>query len=90
MTKVMIVTGGSRGLGAAVVQLAATRGYAVCVNYAHDEERANRVVDGIRGGGGSAIAMRADVGNDDDVVAMFKRVDAELGPLSPCWSTMRE
>ena len=82
MTKVMIVTGGSRGLGAAVVQLAAARGYAVCVNYAHDEERANRVVDGIRGEGGTAIAIRADVGNDDDVVAMFGRVDAELGMLA--------
>ena len=78
----MIVTGASRGLGAAIAQLAARRGYAVCVNYAQDEARANRVVDGIRAGGGMAIAVRADVGIDDDVVAMFRRVDAELGALA--------
>jgi len=79
--KTMIVTGASRGLGAAVAQLAAERGYVVCVNYAHDEERANRVVAEIRDQGGKALAIRADVGNDDDVVAMFKRVDAEFGGL---------
>ena len=81
MEKVMLVTGASRGLGAAVALLAGTRGYAVCVNYANDEERAERVVAEIRAAGGKAIAMRADVGNDDDVVALFKRVDAELGVL---------
>jgi NAD(P)-dependent dehydrogenase (short-subunit alcohol dehydrogenase family) len=54
----------------------------VCVNYAQDEARANRVVDGIRAEGGMAIAVRADVGSDDDVVAMFRRVDAELGALA--------
>lgn len=84
MTKngTMIVTGASRGLGAAVALLAARRGYAVCVNYAQDEESAHRVVAEIRAQGGEAIAIRADVGNDDDVVAMFKRVDAELGALA--------
>jgi NAD(P)-dependent dehydrogenase (short-subunit alcohol dehydrogenase family) len=54
----MIVTGASPGLGAAIAQLAARQGYAVCVNYAQDEARANRVVDGIRAEGGMAIAVR--------------------------------
>jgi NAD(P)-dependent dehydrogenase (short-subunit alcohol dehydrogenase family) len=81
MNKVMLVTGASRGLGAAVAQLAARRGYAVCINYSQDEERANSVVAGIRAEGGSAIAIRADVGSDADVVAMFERIDAELGTL---------
>jgi NAD(P)-dependent dehydrogenase (short-subunit alcohol dehydrogenase family) len=81
MNKVMLVTGASRGLGAAVAQLAARRGYAIGVNYAQDAAGANRIVDGIRGDGGTAIAIRADVGSDADVVAMFERVDAELGTL---------
>jgi NAD(P)-dependent dehydrogenase (short-subunit alcohol dehydrogenase family) len=82
MNKVMLVTGASRGLGEAVVQLAASRGYAVGVNYSQDQERADRVVAGIRAKGGNAIAIRADVRSDADVVAMFERVDAELGTLS--------
>jgi NAD(P)-dependent dehydrogenase (short-subunit alcohol dehydrogenase family) len=81
MNKVMLVTGASRGLGAAVAKLAAARGYAVGVNYAQDEARANRVVAGICAAGGKAIAIRADVGSEAHVVAMFERVDAELGTL---------
>jgi NAD(P)-dependent dehydrogenase (short-subunit alcohol dehydrogenase family) len=81
MNKVMLVTGASRGLGAAIAELAGRRGYAVCVNYAQDEERANRVVAGIRAQGGKAIAIRADVSDDADVVAMFGRIDIELGTL---------
>lgn len=81
MNRVMLVTGASRGLGAAIAELAGRRGYAVCVNYAQDEERANRVVAGIRAQGGKAIAIRADVSDDADVVAMFGRIDIELGTL---------
>ena len=77
----MIVTGASRGLGAAVAGLAIERGYAVCVNYAHDEERAQRVVAELRARGGNAIAVRADIGSDTGVVALFERVDRELGRL---------
>jgi NAD(P)-dependent dehydrogenase (short-subunit alcohol dehydrogenase family) len=77
----MLVTGASRGLGAAIAELAAGRGYAVAVNYSRDEERANRVVSGIRDGGGKAIAVRADVASEADVAAMFERVDVELGTL---------
>ena len=81
MNRVMLVTGASRGLGAAIAELAAKRGYAVGVNYSRDEERANGIVSGIRAGGGKAIAIRADVASDAEVTAMFERVDAELGPL---------
>ncbi len=81
MNRVMLVTGASRGLGAAIAELAAKRGYAVGVNYSRDEERANGIVSGIRAGGGKAIAIRADVASDAEVTAMFERVGAELGPL---------
>ncbi len=57
MNRAMLVTGASRGLGAAIAELAARRGYAVGVNYSRDEERANRIVSGIRAGGGKAIAF---------------------------------
>ena len=78
---VMMVTGASRGLGAAIARLAAQRGYAVCVNYAHDAAGANAVVAAIRDVGGEAVAMQADVADEAAVVGMFDRVDAELGPL---------
>jgi len=58
---VMIVTGASRGLGAAIARLAGRRGYAVCVNYAHDAARAEEAVRAIRVDGGEAIAVGADV-----------------------------
>ena len=81
MNKVMVVTGASRGLGAAIAQLAAERGYAVAVNYAHDAQRAEGIVTGIRARGGRAIAIRADVGSDTEVEAMFRQVDAEFGGI---------
>ena len=79
MPKVLIVTGGSRGIGAAVATRAAARGYSVCVDYRAERERAEAVVDGIRAGGGTAIAVRADVAVEQDVVRLFETVDAELG-----------
>ena len=82
MANVMIVTGGSSGLGAAIAELAVARGYAVCLNYARDEARAEGVASGLRDAGGNAIAMRADVASDADVTALFARVDAELGSVA--------
>jgi NAD(P)-dependent dehydrogenase (short-subunit alcohol dehydrogenase family) len=78
----MLVTGGGRGIGAATALLAATRGYAVAVNHATSQRRAEALVESITAAGGTAMAVRADVGDDDDVVAMFATVDRELGPLT--------
>lgn len=81
MPKVMIVTGGSRGIGAATARLAAEQDYAVCVNYASSRERAEVVIGAIRDAGGSAIAVHADVASEADVVRLFRTCDQELGPV---------
>ncbi|MGE0876158.1 MAG: SDR family oxidoreductase [Burkholderiales bacterium] len=80
-SKVMIVTGGGRGIGAATARLAAQRGYAVCVNYRADRAAADAVVAGIAAAGGRAIAVAADVSQEADVKRLFATVDAQLGPL---------
>jgi len=79
---VVIVTGGSRGIGAATALLAAQQGYAVAVNYATHPAEADAVVRDIRSAGGRAIAARADVASEDEVLAMFQTVDRELGRLT--------
>lgn len=81
MNQVLLITGGSRGIGAATALLAARRGWAVAVNYAHDSNAAQQVAASISAAGGRAIAVQADVGDEAQVLAMFKRVDAELGRL---------
>lgn len=81
MNNTMIVTGGSRGIGAATALLAARRGYAVCVNYRRNRDDAQKVVDDIERGGGKAIAVAADVAVEADVVRLFEVADRELGPL---------
>lgn len=80
--EVMIVTGASRGIGAAVAKLAAQRGYTVCVNYRRRADAAEQVVADIRQAGGRAMAVRADIAQEDEVVALFKTVDRELGRLT--------
>jgi NAD(P)-dependent dehydrogenase (short-subunit alcohol dehydrogenase family) len=82
MKPIVLVTGGSRGIGAATALLAAEHGYAVAVNYARNSLAADEVVRQIRAGGGTAMAVQADVANESEVMAMFERVDAKLGPLS--------
>ena len=82
MNKVLIVTGGSRGIGAATARLAAERGYAVCVNYRKNQAAADAVVGAIRAAGGTALAVGADVALEADVVRLFETVDAQLGPLT--------
>jgi len=79
---VMIVTGGSRGIGAATARLAAARGYAVCVNYRTNQPAADEIVKGIAAAGGAAIAVRADVSIEADVVRLFRAVDERLGRLT--------
>jgi NAD(P)-dependent dehydrogenase (short-subunit alcohol dehydrogenase family) len=81
MGRTILITGASRGIGAATARLAAARGYAVCVNYRENEAAAQEVVADIVTAGGRAIAVRADVSREADILAMFARVDAELGPL---------
>ena len=82
MKPVILITGASRGIGAATALLAATKGYAVAVNYASNAQAAESVVAQIRAQSGTAIAVQADVADEAQVQAMFKKVDAELGPLS--------
>ncbi len=77
---VMIVTGGSRGIGAATAKLGAKAGYAVVVNYAADVGAAEAVVSEIEAGGGTAVAVKADVGVEADVLALFQAAD-RLGTL---------
>ena len=78
----IIVTGASRGIGAATARLAADQGYAVCVNYLKHKEPAYAIVDAITAGGGQAIAVAADVAREAEVADLFKSVDAQLGAVS--------
>ena len=82
MSKVLLITGGSRGIGAATALLAARQGYLVAVNYTANSLAADEVVRQIRSSGGTAITVRADVAVEADVLAMFKKVDAKLGRLT--------
>ena len=77
-----MVTGGSRGIGAATARLAAARGHAVCVDYTSNEAAAQRVVDEIVAAGGRSIAVQADVADEADVLRLFATCDAELGPVT--------
>jgi NAD(P)-dependent dehydrogenase (short-subunit alcohol dehydrogenase family) len=76
---VIVVTGASRGIGAATAQLAAQRGYSVCVNYRQNQDAAEGVVESIEAAGGRAIAVRADVSKEADVVELFATCDRTLG-----------
>ncbi|OLZ60133.1 SDR family oxidoreductase [Amycolatopsis keratiniphila] len=81
MSGVLVVTGGSKGIGAAVCELAAARGYDVVVNYAGDAEAAEDVASRVRKHGVQAITQRGDVASEEDVVALFDAA-VELGPLA--------
>ena len=82
MSRVALVTGGSRGIGAACALLAAKDGWAVAVNYTQNSLAADEVVRQIRSAGGTAMAVQADVGDEAQVMRMFEQVDAKLGRLS--------
>jgi NAD(P)-dependent dehydrogenase (short-subunit alcohol dehydrogenase family) len=79
---VLLVTGGSRGIGAACARLAGQRGYTVCVNYHRSRADAESVVSDIRASGAEAIAVGADAATEDGVRRLFDVIDRELGPLS--------
>jgi len=81
MSKVLLVTGGSRGIGAEVCSLAAAQGWRVAVNYRNDEVAATGVVAGIKEAGGEAVAIKANVAVADDVVRLFAETEKALGPV---------
>nr|WP_152207898.1 SDR family oxidoreductase [Marinobacter changyiensis] len=76
MSNILLVTGGSRGIGAATARLAATRGYSVCLSYLNNREAAESVVRDIEAKGGGAWAIQADVADQASVVQLFEAVDA--------------
>ena len=82
MSAVVLITGASRGIGAATALLAARQGFAVAVNYSANSLAADEVVRQIRQSGGNAITVQADVADESQVLAMFEKVDAKLGRLT--------
>lgn len=79
MSACIIITGGSRGIGAATARLAAARGYAVCLSYRNDQEAAASIAEAVRATGARALVVRADLAIEADVVGLFTECEAELG-----------
>ena len=82
MNKVLLVTGGSRGIGAATARLAADEGYDVCISYLQNQNAADNIVRSIKQKGGHAIAIAADVASEPDIIHLFTQVDKQLGRLT--------
>ncbi len=80
--QVLIVTGASRGIGAATAKLAALRGFQVCVNYLRQQRAAEDVVAAIQQKGGKAVAIQADVSNETEVARLFDSATTQLGPIT--------
>ncbi len=80
--KITIVTGGSRGIGAATALLCASHGHTVCVSYRDQVEKADKIVAKIAANGGRALAVQADTAEKSDVIRLFETVDSELGRLT--------
>ncbi|MCM2972119.1 glucose 1-dehydrogenase [Larsenimonas suaedae] len=81
MNNVMLITGGSRGIGAATAQLAFEAGYAVALSYRSDRDAASAVVEAIEAKGGEAIAVQADMASEANIVRLFEAVDERFGRL---------
>jgi NAD(P)-dependent dehydrogenase (short-subunit alcohol dehydrogenase family) len=81
MSKVMLITGASRGIGAATARLAATRGYALCLNFRQRQDAAEQLLSELQRSGVRAIAVEADVSNEAEVAKLFAALDAEFGRL---------
>jgi len=82
MKRILVITGGDRGIGAATARLAADQGYAVCINYRKDKKSADALVEEIKADGGHAIAVGADVSLESDVENLFSVVDKQLGSIT--------
>ncbi len=80
--KILLITGGSRDIGAATTRGAAREGYAVAINYVSDAAAANIVVNDIKKLGGKAIAIQADVAHDEDILHLYAAIDRDLGRLT--------
>ena len=78
----MIITGASRGIGAATARIAGRSGYAVCVNYLKNKAAAMQIVEEIKADGGRALALGADISQEEEVVKLFHTVDDKLGKIS--------
>lgn len=79
---VMIITGASRGIGAATARVAAAQGWDLCINYVSDRDSAERVAADVRAAGRRAIVVQADIADEDAIVRMFRAVDDQLGPVT--------
>ncbi|MGB9368357.1 MAG: SDR family oxidoreductase [Xanthobacteraceae bacterium] len=79
---ILLVTGASRGIGAAIARLAGTRGYDVAVNYLRDEKAADAVVQNVRAAGRRAVAVQGDMAQEGDIERTFATIDKELGRLT--------
>ena len=82
MPKILLVTGGSRGIGAATARLAAQRGYTVCITYLHNQAAAQALVAGIIATGGCALTIAADLSVEGEVIRLFEHIDTHIGPVS--------
>jgi NAD(P)-dependent dehydrogenase (short-subunit alcohol dehydrogenase family) len=79
---ILLVTGGSRGIGAATARLAALRGYSVCITYRQNQAAAEGVIAGITAAGGHAVALAADIGSEREVLRVFEYIDTHVGPIT--------
>lgn len=81
MSRVMLITGASRGIGAATARLAASEGYALCLNYRHRQDAAHQLLEELQRNGARAIAIAADVADEAQVASLFAAIDDEFGRL---------